>query len=104
MYVNKKIELFTKNKDWEGNITPVSLGTFDVYLEEHSSKSFEDVSGGSTTLNVSIKTSKGWFILFEDIELGDAQLTYDGKTYAIDSWDRYFFPGGDFHHIEADFK
>jgi hypothetical protein len=100
---NETITLLRETTDWAGDPTTEELGTFDVYLEEHSERELLKVEGDQVGV---VSGSRGFFILFEDIDLaGDIKVQFAGRTFTIYSWSRFKMPGdGQFHHIEADFK
>lgn len=98
MITNNQIEILSKEEDWAGSSSPVSIGTFNVYLEEHSTYNME-VQGISYQ-----KDSKGMFILESDIDLDSKIIRYDEADYQVDNWDRYKDKNGTFHHIECEFK
>ena len=104
MITNKTIEIIDFAKDWKGNPIEQSLGFYKVYLEENA-----------TSLNVAVwderrrvydqaEATKGFFILFENIDLEGKQFKYDGKLYSVRHQDKFFDEYGDFHHIEVDFR
>jgi len=81
------------------------IGQYGVYLEEHSTRRAYDVSGDEGSAPSAItNTSKGFFILKEDVDLTETMIEYDGKSYSIDTWDRYWNKDGTFHHVEVEFK
>lgn len=103
---NKTIEILEKGKTWDGDYEETSLGEFDVYLEENATVGKYTPGGGSTgddSISVAAK-SLGFFMLFDNINLNDKMIKYDGQTYSISGWDRFWTPDKGFHHIEAEFK
>ncbi len=97
---NKTIEIFQNTINWQGEATKVSLGNFDAYVEEHSTSVMIKYDGEG----VDLTGTKGFFIIFDNLNLNDMHVKYDEMEYKIDKWDRYFDQYGDFHHIEATFK
>ena len=104
MITNKKIEIFSTKTDWEGNPEDVSEGFFDVYLEEHSTRILLTIWDERRQTYDEGHSSKGFFILFENLNLTEKSVKYDGKIYTIHNFDKYTDHYGDFHHIEANFK
>ena len=104
MVTNKKIEIFSTKTDWEGNPEDVSEGFFDVYLEEHSTRLLLTVWDERRQMYDEGHSSKGFFILFEDLDLTEKSVKYDGTIHTIHNFDKYTDQYGDFHHIEANFK
>ena len=105
MLTNKTIQIYSKNKSWDGDYNAGLVGKYDVYLEEHSSRETFKIDYGSSSGPLDVaNTSKGFFILQENIDLSEKTITYDDNSFVIANWDRYFDMYGDFHHIEADFK
>lgn len=102
MITNATVEMFKETTDWEGNPSQSSLGTFDVYLEEHSERDQLKVDGDTFAVTTG---NRGFIILFSDIDLsGDTKVSYNGKTYTVDVWNRYVHHQRGFHHIEVEFK
>lgn len=97
---NKTIKITKKETDWSGDPVTTDLGDFDVYLEEEGTRDYVRIDGES----VAIQGTAGFFILFSDLDLKNAEITYDDNEFVVDSWDKFFDPYGDFHHIEATFK
>lgn len=102
---NKTIEIVSSKLDWEGNIQTESLGSFDVYLEETATKDVLSVTGDEGFHSDAMQyTSRGFFLLFNNIDLDKKVIIYDGEEYNITAWDRYTDRKGRFHHIEATYK
>jgi hypothetical protein len=102
---NKTIEIWTETRDWQGTLTSTLEGTYDVYLEEVSTKEVfsNPYDEGSHTDAIQDRT-KGFFILHEEVPLDGKAIRYGGEQYAIKAWDRFWNRKGVFHHIEATFK
>ena len=105
MKTNKTIEIFRRERDWSGEESLTSLGNFNVYLEEHYTKDKHYASGGrdSAPLDI-VQESKGFFIIFDELDLKNASIKYDEKTYVVGWIDTYFDMKNRFHHTEAMFK
>lgn len=102
---NNTIEIFRTELDWEGNLSSSSLGTFDVYLEETATKEVLFVTGDEGNHSDAMQySSRGFFILWDDVDLDKASITYDGEEYTITAWDRFTDMKRRFHHIEATYK
>lgn len=102
---NTEIEIFEEKEDWEGNLTFKSLGNYFVYLEGHSTREPYNFSNANDARGADIQSrTKGFFILFSDIDLTEKQIKYNNEKHIIANWDRYVFPEEGFHHIEATFK
>ena len=104
MVTNKQIEIFSTETDWQGNPEDVSLGTFDVYLEEHSTRNLLTAWDEGRQVYDDTHSTKGFFIIFEDLDIENKSVKYDGKIYTIYKSDKYTDQYGDFHHIEANYK
>jgi len=102
---NKTISIYSKGRDYKGDLSKSLIGQYKVYLEEHSTRRTYDVTGSEGSAPSAIaNTSKGFFILEENVDLTEKMIEYDEKSYSIDNWDRYWNKDGTFHHIEAEFK
>lgn len=104
MITNKSIEIFSEEKDWQGNTDRISLGFYDVYLEEDQTNRNLTMYEGRQQVYDEGQLSKGFFIVYEDLDLEGKTIEYNEKTYAVRHADRFFDEYGDFHHLEVDFK
>lgn len=108
--VNAEVTIVRQTKDWEGKITNSAVGTYEVWLEERKAVVYNQNQMDVRGFVEEVETSKGMFFLWEDVDLTDTSAVYNGSSYTVFSWDRFYKrkpPGDDeppFHHIEAFYK
>jgi hypothetical protein len=104
-HTNKTIEIYENVRDWEGNLSSSLVGTYDVYLEETATKEvFSNPYDEGSHSDAVQNSSRGFFMLFVNLNLDGKTISYDGTTYTIKGWDRFVDRKGNFHHIEATYK
>ncbi|HXK71959.1 MAG TPA: hypothetical protein PLQ68_04565 [Clostridia bacterium] len=96
---NSTITISQKTVDWKKtDSTPISLGSYSVYLEHHISfTKLQSLFGGSFDI---INKAKGFCIMFDEVDLVNCYITYNGTTYEILKYSVFNNMKGDFHHIE----
>jgi len=97
---NKTVELKRKTSTGSGSFGKTSLGTFSVWLEGLDTQEQRNI--GSVTNERAIP--HGLIFLFSDIDLTNCFVVYDGGTYPVTGFDKFYDRNGDFHHIEALFS
>ncbi len=101
-HTNKTIEIYTNERDWQGNVTSALIGSYDVYLEENATREVFSVQNDEGAHADAVQNaSRGWFILFSNINLDKKIIKYDEESYTVTKWDRFTDRKGNFHHIEA---
>jgi len=99
---NKTIEIWTNERNWQGDTAITLVGSYDVYLEENATKDIfsmpEDKGSHSDAVQ---NSSRGFFILYENINMDKKLIKYDGESYIVKKWDRFTDRKKAFHHSEV---
>lgn len=107
---NAEVTIVRQSKDWEGNISKETVGTYDVWNEERKSVLHHQYRRDVRGFIDEVEVSKGMFFLWNDLDLTDTLAVIDGNTFTVFNWDRFTSrkrPGDDaapFHHLEVFYK
>jgi hypothetical protein len=96
---NATVDISVRSRDWKNDETITLVGTYKVWLDEHSSTVIRNVVGQRSS-QIQLDISRGVVIMFIDIDLTDSIVNINGYDYEIITWDRFLDRKGNFHHLE----
>lgn len=99
---NKTIEIWTNERNWQGDTAIALVGSYDVYLEENATRDIFSMSGDKGSHSDAVQnSSRGFFILYENINMDKKLIKYDDESYIVKKWDRFTDRKKAFHHSEV---
>ena len=101
---NSTVTLVRKTKDWQGNLSKSTVGSYSVWLEERKSVLHHQYRRDLRGFVDEAEVSKGMFFLFSDVDLSDTLAVVDGSSFTVINWDRFKDRKGNFHHLEVFYK